>query len=101
VTNSSVPSARLRTLQEGPAHSSLRVDGDFVLYWMIAARRPYYSFALQHARDLALQLGKPLLVLEALRADYPHASARMHAFVLQGMADNQAAFARSPATYVA
>lgn len=97
---STVPSVRLRTIADRPL--TLRADGDYVLYWMIAARRPHHSFALQHARDLALQLGKPLLVLEALRADYPHASARMHAFVLQGMAQNLEAFARNPngATYV-
>jgi deoxyribodipyrimidine photo-lyase len=41
------------------------------------------------------ELGRPLLVLEPLRAGYPWASDRLHAFALDGMADNAAAFARS------
>lgn len=91
-----VPSVRLRDLNG----ADVAPDNDYVLYWMIAARRASHSFGLQHARDLALGLGKPLLVLEALRLDYPHACPRLHAFVLQGMADNVAAFAKTSATYV-
>jgi deoxyribodipyrimidine photo-lyase len=71
-----------------------RPGGDFVLYWMIAARRAAWNHALDHAVAAARRLGKPLVVLEALRAGYPWASARLHAFVLQGMADNARAFAR-------
>lgn len=92
-----VPSVRLRDLSEQP----VAPGGDYVLYWMIAARRPFHNFALQHARDLAAELDKPLLVLEALRIDYPHASERLHTFVLQGMADNLAAFADSDVRYAA
>lgn len=77
-------------------HSRLRVhinddpdsDGSFVLYWMVAQRRTRWSFGLQHAVHLAERLGKPLLVLEALRVGYPWASARHHRFILDGMADN-------------
>jgi deoxyribodipyrimidine photo-lyase len=39
--------------------------------------------------EWANELGKPLLVLEALRCDYPWASDRIHRFVLDGMADNR------------
>jgi deoxyribodipyrimidine photo-lyase len=91
-----VPAVRLRDLND----RTVAPENDYVLYWMIAARRAGRSFALQHARDLALALGKPLIVLEALRIDYPHACPRLHAFVLQGMADNFAAFARTRASYV-
>lgn len=73
--------------------------GAYVLYWMIAARRATHSFALDHAIGRSLELGKPLVVLEALRTSYPWASDRMHAFVLQGMADNAAAFAAAGVTY--
>ena len=69
--------------------------GRFVLYWMIAARRTTGSFALEHAIARAVEVGRPLVVLEPLRAGYRWASDRMHAFVLQGMADNAAAFARA------
>lgn len=91
-----VPSVRLRDLND----RAIAPENDYVLYWMIAARRASHSFGLQHARDLAASLKKPLLVLEALRLDYPHACPRLHAFVVQGMADNLAAFARTSATYV-
>lgn len=74
--------------------------GDYVLYWMIAARRTTWSFALDHAIALAHELGRPLVVLEALRAGYPWASDRFHAFVLQGMADNARAFAAARVTYL-
>ena len=78
----------------------MRARGDFVLYWMIAARRASWSFALDHALALAKQMERPLLVLEALRAGYPWASDRLHRFVLDGMADNAKAFARAGITYV-
>jgi len=74
-------------------------SGDFVLYWMIAARRPGWNFALERALEWARALERPLLVLEALRVDYPWASARLHRFVLDGMAHNQRAFARRGVAY--
>jgi deoxyribodipyrimidine photo-lyase len=74
--------------------------GDYVLYWMIAARRTSWSFALDRALAHAGELQRPLLVVEALRADYPWASDRFHAFVLQGMADNARAFAAAGITYL-
>jgi deoxyribodipyrimidine photo-lyase len=73
--------------------------GEYVLYWMIAARRTRYNFGLQRAVELAAELGRPLLVLEAIRADYPFASDRFHAFLIQGMRDNARDFAKSRARY--
>ncbi|MCG8650671.1 MAG: deoxyribodipyrimidine photolyase, partial [Pirellulales bacterium] len=66
---------------------------------MTAQRRTRYNFALQHAIDRAGELGKPLVVFEALRARYRWASDRLHRFVIEGMRDNAAALARSPVTY--
>ena len=74
--------------------------GDYVLYWMIAARRATWSFGLDHAIARAVELGRPLVVFEPLRAGYAWASDRMHAFVLQGMADNARAFAAAGVTYL-
>lgn len=54
---------------------------------MTAQRRLEYNFALQHAVALSRELNRPLLVLEALRCDYPWASARLHRFVLDGMVE--------------
>ena len=72
-------------------------QGRFVLYWMTAARRTRYNFGLQRAVEWANKLTKPLVVLEALRTDYPWASRRLHAFVMQGMAENAARLARAGA----
>lgn len=74
--------------------------GAYVLYWMIAARRTTHSFALDHAVALAKQLTKPLVVFEPLRAGYPWACDRFHAFVMQGMADNAARCAKHGITYL-
>jgi len=91
----SVPSIRVRTFTDTP----LREDGAFVLYWMTAARRPHHNFALDHAAHLAMELGKPLLVLEALRVGYRWACDRFHRFILEGMRDNADEFARHDIRY--
>jgi deoxyribodipyrimidine photo-lyase len=74
-------------------------DGRFILYWMTAFRRAAWNFALDRAVEWARLLGKPIVVLEALRCDYPFASERLHAFVLEGMAENDRAFAGKPILY--
>jgi deoxyribodipyrimidine photo-lyase len=66
----------------------VRQDGDFVLYWMVASRRVTWNFALDRAVEWAEKVQKPLVILEALRCDYPWASDRMHRFVIDGMAEN-------------
>ena len=66
---------------------------------MTAARRRRYNFSLQHAAALARQLQRPLVVLEALRCDYPWASDRLHQFVLDGMRANARAFAGTDVRY--
>jgi deoxyribodipyrimidine photo-lyase len=91
-----VPDGRIRAVNEAP----LRCDGDFVLYWMMAFRRPTWNFALQRAVEVANRLDAPLLVVEPLRCDYRWASDRLHRFALDGMLDQAAAFARSRARYV-
>lgn len=68
--------------------ASVDPHGTHVVYWMIAQRRTRFNFGLQHALHLAESLGLPLVVLEALRVDYPWASDRHHRFILDGMADN-------------
>ncbi|MCA9493672.1 MAG: deoxyribodipyrimidine photolyase, partial [Myxococcales bacterium] len=78
----------------------VRADARYVLYWMIAARRTRWSFALDHALDHARRLGVPLLVLEPLRIAYPWAAPRHHRFVVQGMADQRAAFEAAGVRYL-
>jgi deoxyribodipyrimidine photo-lyase len=86
---------RVRAVNTAELHSG----GKYVLYWMIAARRTHDNFALDRAIEHAKRLNKPLLVLEALRVAYPFASDRFHRFVIDGMADNAAAFAKAGIAY--
>ncbi|HSN99694.1 MAG TPA: hypothetical protein VLS89_15470, partial [Candidatus Nanopelagicales bacterium] len=65
-----VPEIRVREAND----RSARQGGDYVLYWMIAARRARHNFGLQRAVEQARALGRPLVVLEALGAGYPFAS---------------------------
>ncbi len=58
--------------------------GEFVLYWMHNAIRAHENPALDVAICLARQNGLPLLVYHGLSEDYPYASDRFHAFILQG-----------------
>lgn len=90
-----VPDARRRILND----RKVDTGRSFVLYWMVVCRRPTYNFALQRARDLALELGRPLMVLEALRYDYPWACDRFHDFIIDGMADNKRAFDATAVRY--
>jgi len=79
-----VPEIRIHACNNAPVRS----EGDFVLYWMIAVRRASWNFSLDRAVEWAQRLSKPLVILEALRADYPWASARIERFVAAGMWDN-------------
>ncbi len=89
-----VPSERVRALNRAPLGR-----GDYVLYWMIAARRTSWNFALERALHLAGELERPLVVFEPLRVDYPWASLRLHRFVLDGMRDTAAALAKAGVGY--
>jgi hypothetical protein len=92
----SIAALRVTAVNDAP----VAPRGQYVLYWMIAARRTRGSFALDHAIARARELGRPLVIFEPLRAGYRWASDRMHAFVLQGMADNARACAKAGITYV-
>jgi deoxyribodipyrimidine photo-lyase len=82
---SRVPDTRISQANKAP----INIDGSYVLYWMVANRRVRWSFSLERAIEWAEELGKPLLLLEGLRCDYPWASDRLHSFILQGMKDNR------------
>jgi deoxyribodipyrimidine photo-lyase len=84
--NASLNPLRLRPGNAQPVRDS----GDYVLYWMTSARRMRYNFAVEHAVTWANNLGKPLVILEALNVDYPWACDRFHQFVWRGMCDNAA-----------
>ncbi len=89
------PDTRIRVLHDTPLRR-----GRYVLYWMTAQRRLRRNHALDRAVALAEDAGKPLLVFEALRAGYPHASDRIHRFVLDGMAEHADVLARRGVRYL-
>ena len=89
-----VPGSRIRVLGDYPMRNL-----GYVLYWMVAARRTGWNFALQRAVEQARAARCGLVVLEPLRVDYPWASDRLHAFVLEGMADNARRLEGRPVIY--
>lgn len=90
-----VPAIRVQACNSQP----IRDDGEYVLYWMIACRRMHSNFALDRAIEWCAKLRKPLIVLEALRRDFPWAHDRLRNFVIHGMAANSDAASNSPARY--
>jgi deoxyribodipyrimidine photo-lyase len=86
---------RIRQVNDAP----IRPGRGYVLYWMIAARRTRFNFALDRAVAHARELKRPLVVFEPLRCGYPWASDRFHAFVMQGMRDNAKGLAGTRALY--
>jgi deoxyribodipyrimidine photo-lyase len=91
-----VPAIRIEAQVPTPAHRS----GRYVLYWMTAARRLAYNHALQRALAWCEELGKPLVVLEGLRLDYPYACDRFHRFVIEGMADHARSLREAGVVYL-
>lgn len=73
-----VPALRLRDVNAAPVRS----EREHVVSWMTAARRARFHFGLERVVDWARELGKPLVVLEALRVGSCWASDRHHRLVL-------------------
>ena len=92
---SDVPEIRIEPVNE----AAVAARGEYVLYWMIASRRVGWNFSLERALEWCDELGLGLVVLEALRSDYPWASDRLHRFVLDGMHDNRERLAGRPVRY--
>ncbi|HKV08600.1 MAG TPA: deoxyribodipyrimidine photolyase [Thermoanaerobaculia bacterium] len=90
-----IPEIRIQARNRAP----LRPEGDYVLYWMIAFRRLGWNFALERAAAHAREMGKPLVILEPLRAGYRWVNDRIHRFVLDGMAGHAAKLAKSDVLY--
>ncbi len=80
-------------------NKNINPAGQYVVYWMVAHRRTRWNFSLQRAVEWADALKKPLVILEALRADYKWASDRLHRFVIEGMRDNWRRLKGSNALY--
>ncbi len=90
-----MPELRIRRVNDEPVNPK----GGFVLYWMTSARRTNRNFGLQRTVEWAVEMNKPIVVLEALRCGYPWASDRLHRFIMDGMADNMSRLKGKPALY--
>jgi deoxyribodipyrimidine photo-lyase len=90
-----VDSARVLVVKDEP----LPAGREFVLYWCMIHHRVDENPALDTAIALGNHLRLPVVVYQALRPDYPHASDRLHAFALEGMAELPEACARHGLPY--
>jgi len=90
-----VPGLRLDVLHD----RSPKADGEYVVYWMTAARRVRWNFALERAIGWAGELKRPLVIIEVLACGRRWDSDRHHCFVFQGMVDITRQLADSPALY--
>jgi deoxyribodipyrimidine photo-lyase len=64
-------------------------DGRYVLYWMQASCRAECNHALEYAVRLANDRRKPVVACFGLTANFPEATARHYAFLLEGIRDAQ------------
>lgn len=92
---SGVPADRIRQINQRP----VRPEGRHVVYWMTAARRLEWNFGLDRAVERALELDRPLIVLEELTHAQPWASPRRHRFALDGMREHARRLAGGPVAY--
>lgn len=74
---------RIQFLNDCSVHAS----GRYVLYWMQQSQRVGFNPALQFAIKRANEIDLPVVVAFGLFADYPEASERHFAFMLEGLAD--------------
>lgn len=96
IRSAAVHEKRLVPLNGAPE----RAGGRYVLYWMQVQQRAEMNPALDFAIERANALKLPVLVYHGLRSDYPHASDRLHAFVLEGARELPARFEAMGIRYV-
>ena len=80
-------SERLKRLNDAPERSAGDTGVRYVLYWMQQAQRVRSNHALEHAIERANALGLPVIVGFGLMDDYPEATRRHYAFMLEGLAE--------------
>lgn len=72
----------------------------YVLYWMQMFKRTTQNHALKFAIEQANERKLPLVVYEGLKFYYPWANDRLHTFILEGVEEKRAAFAKLGIRYV-
>ena len=81
--------ARVHPLNERPVRNGAKGGADYVLAWVQQALRADDNPLLDAAIALGRELGLPVVVYHGLRMDYPHASDRLHRFILGASRDLQ------------
>lgn len=82
-----VDAARVHVIRPGTGAGTPAPGRQYVLYWCQVNHRVPYNHALQAAVALGNRLGQPVVCYHALRPDYPYASDRLHAFILDGLGE--------------
>lgn len=87
---------RIQLLNDKPENGNAR----YVLYWMQMYKRAMHNSALNFAIESANERKLPLVVYEGLKYYYPWANDRLHTFILEGVAEKRAEFAKKGIRYV-
>jgi deoxyribodipyrimidine photo-lyase len=80
-----IQESRIRQLND----FDIRLNADFVLYWMQQSQRAEYNHALEYAVLQANNLGLGVVVVFGLTDDYPEANLRHYTFMLEGLAETK------------
>jgi deoxyribodipyrimidine photo-lyase len=72
---------RIKELNEGEVNE----DGKYILYWMQQSQRAEWNIALEYAVEVGQELDKGVVVCFGLMDDYPDATERHYAFMLEGL----------------
>ncbi len=78
-----IQDTRIRQLND----FDIRLDADYVLYWMQQSQRAECNHALEYAVQQANELGLGIVVVFGLTDDYPDANLRHDTFMLEGVAE--------------
>ena len=74
--------------------------GKYILYWMQVSKRTTHNHALNFAIREANERKLPLVVYEGLKFYYPWANDRIHTFILEGVEEKRAEFAKLGIKYL-
>jgi len=74
---------RLTILNDGDVNE----EGKYVLYWMQRSQRAEWNMALEYAVEMGQKLDQGVVVSFGLMDDYPDATERHYAFMLEGLAE--------------
>ncbi|MBW2603880.1 MAG: deoxyribodipyrimidine photo-lyase [Deltaproteobacteria bacterium] len=68
----------------------IRLDTDYVLYWMQQSQRAEYNHALEYAVHRANDFGLGVVAAFGFTDDYPEANLRHYTFMLEGLTETRA-----------